>query len=50
MSMNHYSRLQLRLDLLGKLSIARDQKATGDKGRDLNQVMKEIKKKIREKK
>ncbi len=39
MSMMHYSKMQLKLDLLSKLSIAQNQKAAGDKGRTLKQVM-----------
>ena len=42
MSMTHYSKLQLKLDLLGKLSVAQNQKADGDKGRTLKQVMTNI--------
>jgi len=42
MSMSHYSKLQLKIDLLGKLSIAQNQKAEGDKGRTLKQVMTNI--------
>lgn len=42
MSMSHYSKLQLKLDLLSKLSIAQNQKAEGDKGRTLKQVMNDI--------
>ncbi len=42
MSMNHYSKLQLKLDLLSKLSIAQKQKATGDTGTSLKQVMTKI--------
>jgi prevent-host-death family protein len=42
MSMSHYSKLQLKLDLLGKLSAAQNQKAGGDKGRTLKQVMANI--------
>ena len=42
MSMAHYSKLQVKLDLLGKLSIAQTQKADGDKGRTLKQVMTNI--------
>jgi len=42
MSMSHYSKMQLKLDLLGKLSIAQNQKADGDKGRTLKQVMTNI--------
>jgi prevent-host-death family protein len=50
MSMDHYSKLQLKLNLIAKLSIAQDQMAAGDKGRPLSSVMKDIKKKIRDKK
>ena len=46
MSMTHYSNLQLKLDLLSKLSVAQNQKADGDKGRTLNQVMANIRKTI----
>jgi prevent-host-death family protein len=46
MSMNHYSNMQLKLDLLSKLSVAQNQKAEGDKGRTLNQVMTNIRKTI----
>ncbi len=42
MSMSHYSKLQLKIDLLGKLSIAQNQKAEGYKGRTLKQVMTNI--------
>ena len=42
MSMSHYSKLQLKLELLGKLSAAQNQKADGDKGRTLKQVMANI--------
>ena len=46
MSINHYSNMQLKLDLLSKLSVAQNQKADGDKGRTLNQVMVNIRKTI----
>ena len=46
MSMTHYSNMQLKLDLLTKLSVAQNQKAEGDKGRTLNQVMTTIRKTI----
>ncbi|MCF8356960.1 MAG: type II toxin-antitoxin system prevent-host-death family antitoxin [Melioribacteraceae bacterium] len=46
MSMNHYSKLQLKLDLLTKLSVAQNQKAGGDKGKALKQVMSNIRKTI----
>ena len=42
MSMTHYSKLQLKLDLLSKLSVAQRQKAEGDKGNTLKQVMSNI--------
>ena len=50
MSMNHYSKLQLKLDLLSKLSIAQKQKATGDTGISLKQVMTKIRTIINEQK
>jgi len=46
MSMAHYSRLQLKIDLLSKLSLAQNQKAKGDKGRTLKQVMTDIRNSI----
>lgn len=48
MSMAHYSKLQLKLDLVGKLAVAQTQRASGDKGRSLSQVMKDLRKRIRE--
>jgi prevent-host-death family protein len=48
MSMQHYSKLQLKLDLISKLAVAQSQKAAGDKGRTLTEVMKDIRKLIRE--
>lgn len=46
MSMPCYSKLQLKLDLLGKLSVAQKQNAGGDKGRTLKQVMTNVRKTI----
>ncbi|MCH7723581.1 MAG: type II toxin-antitoxin system Phd/YefM family antitoxin [Bacteroidetes bacterium] len=46
MSMAHYSKLQLKIELLGKLSAAQNQKAEGDKGRTLKQVMGNIRETI----
>lgn len=46
MSMTHYSNLQLKLDLLSKLSVAQNQKAEGDKGRTLKRVMANIRETI----
>ncbi|MDP3110859.1 MAG: type II toxin-antitoxin system Phd/YefM family antitoxin [Thermodesulfovibrionales bacterium] len=48
MSMAQYSKLQLKLDLFSKLAVAQAQKASGDKGRTLSQVMKDLKKRLRE--
>ena len=48
MSMKHYSRLQLKLDLLAKLGLAEAQRASGEKGRTLRQVMKDVRRKLRE--
>lgn len=42
MSMSHYSKLQLKLDLLSKLSVAQNQRINGDRGRTLKQVMSNI--------
>ncbi|MBI1939824.1 MAG: type II toxin-antitoxin system prevent-host-death family antitoxin [Ignavibacteriales bacterium] len=46
MSMSHYSNMQLKLDLLSKLSIAQNQRAEGDKGKTLKQVMANIRNSI----
>ena len=48
MSVAHYSKLQMKLDLYSKLAVAQSQKAAGDKGRTLSEVMKDIRKLIRE--
>ncbi|MFH1198380.1 MAG: type II toxin-antitoxin system prevent-host-death family antitoxin [bacterium] len=50
MSMNHYSKMQLKLDLLSKLSIAQKQKSAGDTGNSLKQVMTRIRTMINEQK
>lgn len=42
MSMAYYSKLQLKLELLSKLSEAQNQRASGDKGKTLKHVMKNI--------
>lgn len=46
--MVQYSKLQLKIDLFSKLAVAQAQKASGDKGRTLSQVMKDLKKRLRE--
>lgn len=48
MSMAQYSKLQLKIDLFSKLAVAQGQRASGDKGRTLSQVMKDLRKRIRE--
>ena len=48
MSMALYSKLQLKLELFGKLAVAQAQRASGDKGRTVSQVMKDLRKRIRE--
>ncbi|MBI5729684.1 MAG: type II toxin-antitoxin system prevent-host-death family antitoxin [Ignavibacteriales bacterium] len=50
MSMNHYSKMQLKLDLLSKLSVAQKQKSAGDTGNSLKQVMTKIRTMINEQK
>ncbi|MCK9425045.1 MAG: type II toxin-antitoxin system Phd/YefM family antitoxin [Ignavibacteriaceae bacterium] len=42
MSIAHYSKLQRKLDLLSKLSVAQQQKGAGDTGKSLKQVMTKI--------
>ncbi len=48
MSMAQYGQLQLKLELFSKLAVAQAQKASGDKGRTLQQVMRDIRKRLRE--
>ena len=48
MSMAQYGQLQLKLELFSKLAVGQAQKASGDKGRTLNQVMKDLRKRLRE--
>lgn len=49
MSLENYSKMELKLELLSKLSVAQNHKASGDKGRTLKQVMGNVRKTIREK-
>jgi len=46
MSMTHYSKLQLKLDLLSKLSAAQKQKSEGNGRKTLKQVMANIRESI----
>lgn len=48
MSIDHYDQMKLRLELFSKLSAAQSQKTAGDKGRTLNQVMKDLRKRLRD--
>ncbi len=48
MSMAQYSKIQLKLDMFGKLAVAQAQRAKGDKGRSLSAVMKDIRRRIHE--
>jgi PHD/YefM family antitoxin component YafN of YafNO toxin-antitoxin module len=47
MSMAEYGRLQLKVDLLGKLAAAQASRAAGDRGRPLAQVMSDLRKRLR---
>ena len=46
MSISHYGQLQKKLELYSKLAVAESQRASGDNGRALSQIMKDIKRKI----
>ncbi len=46
MSMAHYGKLQMKLNLFSKLAVAQSQKAAGDKGRTLSDVMQDMRKLI----
>lgn len=48
MSMAKYGQLQMRIDLMGKLATAQANYASGDRGRDLNDVMTDLRKRIDE--
>jgi prevent-host-death family protein len=48
MSMASYSNLQLKLELFRKLGVAQAQRRSGEKGRTVSQVMKDLRKRIRE--
>lgn len=49
MSMEHYSKLQLKIDLLSKLAVAQKQMSLGDKGKNIKEVMKNIRALLNEK-
>jgi prevent-host-death family protein len=48
MSLGHYSKLQKQLELYSKLAVAQSQKAAGEQGRSLSEVMKAIRRIIRD--
>ena len=48
MSLSHYSQIQLKLELFSKLAVAQSQRAAGSRGRTLNDVVRNIRKQIRE--
>ena len=48
MSMAHYAQLQMKLELLRKLTVAESQAAKGNRGRTLRQVMTDLRKRLRE--
>ena len=47
MSIAQYSTMQLKLEIFGKLAVAQTQRADGDEGRTLSQVMHGIRARIR---
>ena len=47
MSLTHYAKIQKKLELLNKLSAAQAQHASGDPGRPLAYVVRDIRKKLR---
>ncbi len=49
MSIAHYADIQRRMDLYRKLAVAQAQKASGDRGRPLADVVNDLRKRIREK-
>lgn len=48
MSMANHRKLQLKIELFRKLAVAQAQRASGDKGRTVSQVMKDLRKRISE--
>ncbi|MCL4538482.1 MAG: type II toxin-antitoxin system prevent-host-death family antitoxin [Bacteroidetes bacterium] len=48
MSMAQYGKIQLKLELFGKIAVAQAERASGDRGRSLSAVMKDIRKRIHE--
>ena len=48
MSLVQYGEIQMKLDLYSKLAAAQAQVAAGEKGRRLSQIMRDLRKRIRE--
>ena len=48
MSLAQYGKMQFKLNLFSKLAAAQVERAKGDKGRSLSNVMKDLRKRIRE--
>ena len=48
MSLARYSQMQQKLELFSKLAVAQSQKAKGERGRKLTDVVRDLRKKIRE--
>jgi prevent-host-death family protein len=48
MSLARYSDMERKLDLFAKLAVAQGQKAQGDRGRKLSEVVKDLRKRLRE--
>jgi prevent-host-death family protein len=47
MSLTHYAKMQKKLELLNKLSVAQAQHAAGDPGKPLTQAVRDIRKRLR---
>jgi prevent-host-death family protein len=47
MSIAYYGNLERKLEIYSKLAIAQSQKAAGDEGRPLSEIMRDIRRKIR---
>ncbi len=47
MSLTHYAKLQKKLELLNKLSVAQAQHAAGDAGKPLAQAVRDLRKRLR---
>lgn len=48
MSIAHYANMERNLDLYRKLAVAQAQKAAGDRGRRLADVVRDLRKRVRE--